>query len=134
MEMPEGTYFVGDPCYAIPNDEWDDFLNQYMFNEGLDGRGTVGSFKGKCVFAAYTAYGDGTYEGSDGEMYSVDSGSIGLIPIELATKYPKSELERLGSIKIFEKPFDAFAMSGVFFFEDLRIDTAGDEDEDFEDF
>ena len=40
-------------------------------------------YMGHPIFVHSTAYGDGSYEGSDGRSYSVDAGIIGAIPVEL---------------------------------------------------
>lgn len=135
MEMPEGKYFIGDPCYAI--DEWDDYLNEYLFvkgetSEGKGGENSIGTFKGRPVFAGGTAFGDGCYDGDDGNSYGVDSGTIGVTPYELCSKYTDSRLKRLGTIRTFKEPFDVFVEDGVFFIADLIIDTKGTEPDEEE--
>lgn len=28
IDYPAGEYYVGDPCYVIPNNDWIDFLDK----------------------------------------------------------------------------------------------------------
>ena len=28
VRVQPGTYFVGDPCYAVPDEKWDEFCGQ----------------------------------------------------------------------------------------------------------
>lgn len=132
--LPAGEYFVGDPCYAIPNDEWDAFLNEGFF-PAEDAEQNVFEYKGMKVFAHYTKYGDGSYLGSDDRRYAVDSGSIGAVPIELCGKYSREELERLGRIMKYDATFFVDYDEGLFTIGDVDIDTDpswGDEDYEVE--
>lgn len=74
VTVPAGTYFLCDPCYAIADEEWNNILEASAFLTQVyaeHDRGVI------CAFS--TAYGDGTYEGSDGHSYDVDAGLIGLV-------------------------------------------------------
>ena len=75
--------FIGDPCYIIPDKDWDEYLENYYQAEELGGNKHF-IFKGKVVGTANTAYGDGTYMGDDHYEYDVDAGMIGVTPLELA--------------------------------------------------
>lgn len=61
-------YVVGDLCNCLNNDDWMD----YCFNETLP----------EGAFSFHTFTGDGTYIGSDGFAYGVDSGTIGILPLD----------------------------------------------------
>lgn len=106
ITMPPGTYYVGDPCYAVPNERWEEWLeaadyrrqHQYLLAE-IDGRPVVG---------INTAFGDGTYLDEDGREYPVDAGLIGATPAELVDADPRASgiwLEGLHRIR-FETPFE----------------------------
>ena len=69
--MDMSNYYLGDPCYVIPDAEWDDFC-QIMDYEGNDF-----DFKGETCRVIGTG-GDGDFGG-----LSVDAGIIGVIPVSL---------------------------------------------------
>jgi len=77
-EVKPVKYYVGDLCYVMHN-EWNevcgvaDLDNDEWEYELEDGR--------KFIFFS-TAFGDGEYEDLDGNLYSVDSGSIGAIKVD----------------------------------------------------
>ena len=82
MTMPKGTYWVGDLCYVLHDDQWDEVCN-WMFSEDIDGHG--GEFTLSCgtKIAMYgTRWGDGTYSDTSGREYPVDSGSLGCVLAE----------------------------------------------------
>jgi len=64
-------YYLGDPCYVIPDAEWDDFC-QIMRYDGEDFE-----YKDKTCRVIGTG-GDGDFGG-----LSVDAGIIGVIPVSL---------------------------------------------------
>lgn len=73
--VPPGRYVLGDPCYTFPADQWLELLVSCdHFRAG------PGKAAGLEVVAFDTAYGDGTYTGSDDFDYPVDAGLIGLVP------------------------------------------------------
>ena len=87
------THFIGDPCYVLHtieaggayNDElwvnsFCEALGKAEEQEDFDGHLT---YMGHQIFVHSTAFGDGSYEGSDGRSYPVDAGIIGAIPFEL---------------------------------------------------
>jgi hypothetical protein len=78
VTVPAGQYVLGDPCYAVPYEDWDGLLTSCDFFRNPIG--SVGAFK---VLAFGTQWGDGCYAGSNGKEYPVDAGLIGLVPIEL---------------------------------------------------
>ena len=122
--VPAGKYILGDPCYAIPDEHWTDFLHTRVTNSG------VGDVAGRCVLSFGTAYGDGTYEGSDGFEYGVDSGMIGLVPADLPGL---TLLGRFQSIVTFAEPTrcwqDGLDRGGLHF-GTILIATSEDEDDE----
>ena len=82
ITSPSGKFYVGDPCYVLSDDVyygiWDD---KYDFKDGkIDVDDTL-SF-----LVHGTAYGDGSYQGSNGSEYGVDSGTLAIIPMDLVAK------------------------------------------------
>lgn len=75
--MPAGEYWLTDPCYAIPGEEWSSWV------ERAEAGGDVmcAPVRGHMVMAFATAYGDGVYDG-----VPVDSGLIGLVPTRVASR------------------------------------------------
>ena len=80
LTIEPGVYWLGDPCYAIPNNDWMTWLKaaRYETRNTLDA-----TLNGHRAIAFGTLYGDGCYEGSDGNNYPVDAGLIGLVPVAL---------------------------------------------------
>lgn len=76
-------FFIGDPCYMFDKG-WSELIEIY-FSQHDSGKkdSHVVPFKGSHVSMVSTAYGDGTYMGSDAYEYSVDAGLIGVTPFEL---------------------------------------------------
>jgi len=103
--MQAGKYYVGDLCYVMDDDEWDEVCSIIIQgNKVIDGEFVL---KDGREFAIYsTAYGDGEYNDYYGNSYSVDSGSIGCIKIEdIKNVKDKIDIELLGAIVDFEIDF-----------------------------
>lgn len=124
VTAPAGEYFVGDPCYAVPNEQWDELLESCdYFNQPI---GRAGEHE---VLAFSTQYGDGTYRDTSGHTYSVDSGMIGITPMAMTNKSRK-ELKRLGRIVNFECPVLASNHeNGRIVFSGIEIETGDQEDD-----
>lgn len=78
--VPAGKYVLGDPCYVVPDDKWDQLLASCEYFQG----GPIGKVDGHCVLGFGTKWGDGCYVDQYGFKYPVDAGLIGLVPIEFA--------------------------------------------------
>lgn len=117
--FPAGTYYIGDPCYAIPNDRWMEWLEaaDYTNQETY----LVADLDGHTAIGVGTAYGDGVYGGSDGNTYGVDAGLIGAVPREVAEEGCSSNLVT------FDSPFDVSYDEGVIRIGHIRIDTSDEE-------
>ena len=122
VTVPAGQYVLGDPCYAVPYEDWDDLLASCdYFRNPI---GSAGKFK---VLAFGTRWGDGCYAGSDGKEYPVDAGLIGLVPIELV----EDMSEHYGNVVTFNKPTVCSSNGdGKLRFGSIVIDTDPEEDED----
>ena len=71
MTMSDNRYYLGDPCYVIPDDEWDEFCQ--VMNYEAD----TFEFKGESCRTIWNG-GDGDFGG-----LSVDSGFIGVVPLSV---------------------------------------------------
>jgi hypothetical protein len=120
VTVPAGRYFLGDPCYAVPDEYWEPLLDSCDFFDGSP----VGQANGSQVLAFGTAWGDGTYNDQHGNSYPVDAGLIGLTPIALAQQRDDfEELEGLGRFVDFEGPTTCTKEAGVLTFGKYAIDT-----------
>ena len=74
--MPAGKYYIGDLCYVMTNEEWDEFCKLTISgHECVDGEFTFADGR---RFATYgTKWGDGEYRSNIGTKHSVDAGLIG---------------------------------------------------------
>ena len=112
-----GLYYVGDPCYAIQNDkDW-----EYVCDQIGDNNEAHFKFKGYNMWLHRTAWGDGSYLGSDGNLYAVDSGTIGVVRADSI----KDEPDFLGiyAFIVFDKPFEVWYNKGTFYINDIVIHT-----------
>lgn len=122
VAVPAGTYFLGDPGYAVPAADWMPLLESCG---GHFGAGPpIGQVAGYQVVAFTTNYGDGEFWDQYGHFYGVDAGLIGLVPSAANWKRPMKELRRLGRIVQFKKPTLATTDDeGRTQFGKYRIDT-----------
>lgn len=91
--FPAGKYYIGDLCYVIGGEDYDNTVG-----DGADGFYT----NGKHVIGYFgTAYGDGFYEDTHGRKYGVDAGIIGIAPVALIDEKEGG----LGGIITFENEF-----------------------------
>jgi hypothetical protein len=127
ITMPAGEYWVGDPCYAVPNDRWMEWLNAADFLRQPTPRYLLAELDGYPVLGIGTAYGDGCYPGSDGSAYPVDAGLLGVVPVEVADSDPFG-MRRV----VFAQPFECYYDHGTITLGHIDIDT-DPEDDDWED-
>lgn len=116
--VPAGAYFLGDPGYAgFSNEEW------ALLCDETDAftKTPIGHVRGVPVLAFHTEWGDGEYECSNGFWYNVDSGCIGLVPMELVT-LPLRE-NGGGSTIEFTEPTKCYPKYGFLVFGDIVINT-----------
>lgn len=127
MILPAGKYWIGDPCYIFPHtgpmkNKWDEILEEVDFFEVSYGELDNGKIK---VWAASTAYGVGCYVGSNGKVFTVDDGLIGIVPQETVDYLGRTDndLDCLGLFIEFTEPFLVKSRNGLFDFGHIRIDT-----------
>lgn len=142
--LPAGDYYIGDPCYLIPDEDWDEIGNatNWFGSEFFpstppppkDWDDGLYHWKKALCFASHTKHGDGVYyDGGHKQEYWVDSGLIGVTPI--AGDFNDENLGLGywlgGKIKKFKKPFTVWAENGTFHIDRTIIRTGyEDEDED----
>ena len=127
---PAGTYYIGDLCYALHEDIYDNVFGGRAYESGFYSKGP--SF----FMVDNTAYGDGSYEGSDGYPYAVDAGIIGICSADLID--PNNRSVSGGKIHSFKEPVEVRFKGGVFYFTSgythLTINTQGEEYDDEDDY
>lgn len=129
-------YYIGDLCYVIEDDLWGEVCDLSSISDNEEGD-LLTLKDGREFYIMSTAYGDGCYSGSDGNTYSVDSGTIGAIPVEYlqGSEKLKDAVER-GLGHIVEFPYslacDVVNENGTLYFGSLAIYTAGAPDDDDE--
>lgn len=96
--LPAGKYVVADPCYVLQENVYDELLDSGNWDG--DSKSTFGA--GKSIWILPTAYGDGSYNGSNGREYDVDSGTIAII--EVAPEYFRAGWESYTTFDV-TKPF-----------------------------
>ena len=117
--MEEGTYYIGD-MYCMITDDWSEVCQRIFPSTAMvEGKSTLKSGVTLCIFG--TARGDGTYDDTSGNSYSVDSGTIGCISIGYL---PVPEIDvRLGHVVTFNAPFECYRSEGWLVFGNVKIDT-----------
>jgi hypothetical protein len=133
--VPQGSYVIGDPCYAVPDKYWMPLLESCnYFHSPIGWFSYTGYINDKNFVLAFgTKWGDGSYRGTDGREYGVDAGLIGLVPLNVVEDLSEHE----GFIVTFDK--DTLCIddgSGKLKFGHITIDTdpsdtdPSDEEED----
>ena len=139
VEVPAGKYILGDPCYAVPDGEWMELLESCdYFNTPIGTirrspkSGTFNVMETFKVVAFNTRWGDGCYEGTDGCLYPVDAGLIGLVPVEAVDM--DALRDDLCTVVTFTTPVKCSSNGdGKLRFGSITIDTdPADEEEDDE--
>jgi hypothetical protein len=112
--LPAGTYYIGDLCYAMPDeiyhDIWDDKFN---FNDGCYKRAAAGPEDMDVYFAMRGTGGDGEMIGSDGKRFMIDAGHIGIASVSICTKADKPD-----TIYTFTKDVQCSLLGDSFKFSD----------------
>lgn len=124
VTVKPGRYFLGDPCYAVPDHLWHLLLKDADYFE----KTPAGKVENHEVVSFHTAYGDGVYFDDDGNEFGVDAGMIGLTPVELIKinpRYPDDSLDGLGRFVEFDKVTECSGNRGILKFGDITIDTRG---------
>ena len=135
VEVPAGSYVLGDPCYCFPDhDEWMELLESCEYFNAPIGSirrtkaNTFNAMETFKVLAFSTRWGDGCYQGTDGRMYPVDAGLIGLVPLEVIGSDRRDDL---GTVVVFNKPTKCSTDGeGKLRFGHITIDTDPMDDEE----
>jgi hypothetical protein len=128
-DIPPGKYYVGDICYAL-----DDKVYDRVFG-GEDYESGCYTCEDGFFMVANTAYGDGSYKGTNGKEYAVDAGVIGIVSEKLIDHDSGSLCG--GHIHTFKYPIHVSFKGGIFKFDSqahtFTIDTVGRDDDYYED-
>lgn len=89
--MAAGDYYIGDPCYAIDENLWQQFCDMILDDDILK-NGCIIEFQGHKCFVCATNWGDGAYYDQLGREFGVDAGILGAIPKVLCVRERWQEL------------------------------------------
>ncbi len=127
--LPASIYWVGDVRHVMPDDIFNNVWKNNDYNEGVY---NVNNYK---FVVVPTVCGDDYYEDSEGFIYQVISGHLGLIDLALCNNATIAQMSK-GKIYAFENPIDVSMKSGKIKIASndfqLNIDTNEDEDENDE--
>lgn len=142
FKLPAGEYYIGDPCYVIADntddsiDEWHAFLDKSGMFSSTAANEAYFDYKDHKVWMHHTAYGDGEYQDQEEKEYGVDSGLIGVVPVEVTDKELLDETVKGndGHLKTFKEEFNVFYEDGTFFIghpeDGVMIITDPDDDDE----
>ena len=128
MKLPAGKYYVGDLCYVMSDDRWEEAV-ALMFEGRVERAGYFKLKDGTDFVTFSTMYGDGEYYDQQGRAYSVDSGSIGCIDMKWVSEADCSG----GQIVEFAEDFGFARVEGNINFGCVSIETADEYTEDWSD-
>lgn len=120
--LPADAYFIGDPAYVLSEYNWQRICRLMTTNPSHYEKGFF-ELQGRSLFMHGAAYGDDTYKDQDGQEYTVDSGTIGAIPIVLCEPSLLKENENAGQVITFSKPFECSYKEGTFRIGHIIIKT-----------
>jgi hypothetical protein len=118
INVPAGKYILGDPCYHIREDHWDILLkNCDYFSDN------IGEIFGHTILSFGTRYGDGLYKGNFNSKFPVDSGMIGLIPIDYLIEFSVEYNPECASVVNFKDDTECWSDDGTMHFGKYIIKT-----------
>ena len=128
VTLSPGEYWIGDPCYIVPDDWWMQLLQTSDYLQ------CPGKIDGVEVVAFRTYYGDGVYKDNLGNKYGVDAGLLGVVDIRQAKKagWKVPVGETSGHTFKFKVGFKAYSHNGVITFGHVSIKTREEEEEEEE--
>lgn len=97
--VPSGEYFIGDPGYAFEEKEWKNIC-QIDKNDRV--QKIIYSWQGKNFFMVSVG-GDGDFIDTQGFTYSVETGSLGLVPIDLISPNLIKDCKGPGRFVVFKE-------------------------------
>lgn len=142
VTVPPGRYLLGDPCYSLgKRGVWLNACNEMEKQDeeaslnqiSLRDRVYVVPLHERQIMAFNTYYGDGQYTDEKGNEYLVDSGMIGLVPMEFLEENGGATEEDLRPCHIvkFDEYTKCEVKDGKLIFGSTEIET-GDVDDDLE--
>jgi hypothetical protein len=124
--LPASIYWIGDVKHVIPDDIFNNVWKNNNYDEGVY---DVNNYK---FVVVPTVCGDDYYEDSEGFIYQVISGHLGLIDLALCNDATLSQLSK-GKVYTFNNPIVVSMVKGTIKIASnefqLNIDTNEDEDE-----
>jgi hypothetical protein len=121
MKMKKGEYYVGDLCYVLSDEQWDELCDKMAVHDM--GYFELSDKTKVCIY--HTAYGDGEYESNVGTLHPVDSGTIGcVLASKIVKEVKKSQIKDFGAIIKFDTDFEcSVTAKGVLTFGPVKIST-----------
>lgn len=131
-ELPAGTYVIGDLCYNLTDTQYDQFLNSSDYS-ARPGTITLADGTTAVVHSLSTAHGDGRFKDFSRFEYAVDSGTIGIVPLEALEG---RDVDESTKVVKFKHPFECYDSAGTLVFGHIEINTneANDDDGNDSDF
>ena len=93
IQLDPGAYWIGDLGYVLSDEDWDRGGKNYQPQLALR------LLSGETAYIFMT-YGDGNHPKSDGGALPVDSGTVGIVPVNAVIARPGR-----GITRVFEEPF-----------------------------
>jgi len=122
--LPKGSYWIGDPCLALPQEDWH---NLFLNSEKFPINNMFGAvYKGKLIVALGVERGDGRYVDNESYTYTVDSGFIGFVPekfVKEDSPHYSQNLSKLGRYAKFEEDFQVSVNKHGIMCENINILT-----------
>lgn len=114
-------FYIGDICYVLDDEV---YYGVWGKNGYVDGQYKADN--GYAFAVASTMYGDGCYDDDDGNVYGVDAGVLGIVPLELVSDVEKARED--GLVVECNGEATMYAREGDFHFElpngkKVHIDT-----------
>ena len=141
-----GDFWIGDPCYVVPDDHWDamcDNWQRFERNNPDIGHHYIGRVKheptGLEFYTWSTAYGDGTYklfvDDKEVAQLCVDAGCLSAIPVRLIEYWKENNIvgdyENLGHVVSADKlQGELVTEGGDAYWGKMRLPTGFIEDEE----
>jgi hypothetical protein len=121
------NYYLGDPCYIIPDDEWDEFCQLTFEHNGSSGNhlDSVINWRGQEI-EIWSNGGDGTWSfyglktKNNVQEFGVDAGIFCVIDLEMLPRFEGDPAE-MGMI--FEYEPDLYVENGVVYINGVHDDS-----------
>lgn len=112
VQLPAGTYYVGDPCYVLTEEHYQQLLGLVYGEDRFEPRNVLVEVDGAQLFNWCTIVGDGSYGFFSPQVSApkrgllVDSGQLALIDQRLIqrNKYSAEQLASFSALVTFAEP------------------------------